>query len=46
MEQNYFDDELINFFNKYNIPLKDKDGYYRPVVELITELSELVYKNE
>ena len=45
MEQSYFN-ELINFLNEYNIPLKDKDGYYRPVVDLITELSERVYKNE
>lgn len=45
MDKSYFN-ELINFFNKYGIPLKDKDGYYRPVIEVMTEFSELIYKNK
>lgn len=39
-------DDLIKFFEKYNIPLKDNNGYYRPIIDLIPELYNVLYKDE
>ena len=44
-ETHYFDD-IIKFYEKYNIPLKDEQGNYRNVIDIITDLSNILYENE